>query len=417
MIKTLLRFHPIGQGCFYSGILSPIWGNKRFHFVLDCGTDSKMAFLENEVNEFKRNINKCLDLLIISHFDNDHVNGVVKLLENIKCRRLIIPYYEPILRLSLYAKSESDNNKYLKMLENPINYFSSKEFDIEEIVVLYNSEDANSTVIDIPIYEPPHILNRIRERHNNEDSDDGYNYEDFSKSITTDLPVIVKKNEIGIISNKSEFIELPYRQVVSHKKQTHVKWEFIFYLEKILNTKKMEGFRSEIDNYISKHNISLIELFKPQYKKDVQDIYKKNINKKLNNTSLVTYHGPVVMPQMPWFFAPACQHLRKSKCGTLLTGDLPINSPKKIKKLRNYFDSYMDRICIYQIPHHGSKTGWGIKNPEGMTMFNKYIICHGLNNKFKHPSIEVVNSVKSTCSNGNLVLINEATDFFCTPCI
>ncbi len=79
------RFHPVGQGLFYSGLIQkPEEGNfRQFSFVYDFGTSSscRRSFWR-EVDDFKgllpcwKNGKKRLDLLIVSHLHDDHVNGL-----------------------------------------------------------------------------------------------------------------------------------------------------------------------------------------------------------------------------------------------------------------------------------------------------------------------------------------------------
>ena len=48
MIDIDFEFHPVGQGLFYSGIFTHRNGN-QFSMVYDCGSDSTLSYLENEI--------------------------------------------------------------------------------------------------------------------------------------------------------------------------------------------------------------------------------------------------------------------------------------------------------------------------------------------------------------------------------
>ena len=54
-INGEFRFHRVGQGLFYSGILTKTDGSHHitFSFVYDCGSESSKYFLYREIDEFK----------------------------------------------------------------------------------------------------------------------------------------------------------------------------------------------------------------------------------------------------------------------------------------------------------------------------------------------------------------------------
>ncbi len=80
MIEGNFKFYPVGQGCFYAGSIKN--DIEEFVIVYDCGTISSRNYLLDSIDEFKRHYKK-IDLLMISHFDEDHVNGVSELLTSI----------------------------------------------------------------------------------------------------------------------------------------------------------------------------------------------------------------------------------------------------------------------------------------------------------------------------------------------
>lgn len=85
--------HPVGQGLFYS---CTIRNEQReiFRMVFDCGSKTAGAG-QTEVEEYRSSGQFLkrgeLDLLIISHFDNDHVNHIKRLLNGIKIKKLVLP--------------------------------------------------------------------------------------------------------------------------------------------------------------------------------------------------------------------------------------------------------------------------------------------------------------------------------------
>ena len=94
--------HPVGQGAFYSEKIHI--NNQSFNIVYDCGSNTsykvngKKKVVQTEVRSYYHK-EETINLLFISHFDNDHVNGLEYLKDhcNIKC--VIMPLLTPSARL------------------------------------------------------------------------------------------------------------------------------------------------------------------------------------------------------------------------------------------------------------------------------------------------------------------------------
>ncbi|HHF0414730.1 MBL fold metallo-hydrolase [Haemophilus influenzae] len=56
-----------------------------FHWVYDCGTSSSQKLIQNAVNKYNSDKNQGnIDLLVLSHFDKDHISGVKELVKKQK---------------------------------------------------------------------------------------------------------------------------------------------------------------------------------------------------------------------------------------------------------------------------------------------------------------------------------------------
>jgi len=104
-------FYPVGQGLFFSGSVSRAAG-RPFDWVYDCGTSQRsnrklvlrgLARLRRRVVSAKSDAH--LDMVVLSHFDEDHVSGVQDLLRHFSVGTLLLPYLSPWDRL-LVALSE-----------------------------------------------------------------------------------------------------------------------------------------------------------------------------------------------------------------------------------------------------------------------------------------------------------------------
>src|SRR5260221_11651974 len=94
----IFTIHPVGQGLFYSCIIKTAINKIEadFKLVFDCGSLTHNSS-DEEVEEFRDNYlpdeNSRIGLLVISHFDADHVNKIVRLLRNgNKVDKLVIPF-------------------------------------------------------------------------------------------------------------------------------------------------------------------------------------------------------------------------------------------------------------------------------------------------------------------------------------
>ena len=92
--------HPVGQGAFFTEQFLDENGTSVLNVVYDCGSfTSQPNLVEYEIrNTFDKNAH--IDLLFISHFDEDHVNGLMTLQNQTKIdkdTKVIIPFKYPYL--------------------------------------------------------------------------------------------------------------------------------------------------------------------------------------------------------------------------------------------------------------------------------------------------------------------------------
>ncbi|EGR4295930.1 hypothetical protein DDN98_19500, partial [Vibrio cholerae] len=114
----LRSFHSIGQGAFYTEEFS------SFTSVYDCGTDTivgtgKSSTQENTIKKEVFSVfnnNARVNVLFISHFHRDHVNGLQSLLSRCNVDYVVIPYLQDFSRIELLINSYSDNSRFINDL-------------------------------------------------------------------------------------------------------------------------------------------------------------------------------------------------------------------------------------------------------------------------------------------------------------
>lgn len=115
LIRTI---HPVGHGAFYTEELYD--GNRQVTVVYDCGWKEKTdkTALQREVNGFLQlPVKRHIDILFISHFDSDHVDGI----------KMLQPYIDRQTKLVMAFKYDYFyvNSPEVKYLSQAINIVSA----------------------------------------------------------------------------------------------------------------------------------------------------------------------------------------------------------------------------------------------------------------------------------------------------
>ena len=110
-----------GQGLFYMGEID-LSNRKTFRFIYDCGGNNISRAINQHI---KKDV--VIDMLVISHFDDDHINGLPNLFNRVeRVKRIFIPYYKGI-------------ESYLLLMAYV--YGNGATFDkVDEIVLVSTSE-------------------------------------------------------------------------------------------------------------------------------------------------------------------------------------------------------------------------------------------------------------------------------------
>lgn len=114
--RQKFTIHPVGQGLFYSGKVEIDLNKQKevFRFVYDCGSLTANSGAE-EVDRYRSedfpDETDRLGLLVISHFDADHVNQIKRLLaDKRKVDNLVMPFMEFAERFFLVLRFLENNN-------------------------------------------------------------------------------------------------------------------------------------------------------------------------------------------------------------------------------------------------------------------------------------------------------------------
>lgn len=373
-INGTFRFHNIGQGLFYSGLLNLRDSKKHnvFSFVYDCGTDSNKLFLRREIESFKPLLpsagthnEKRLDMLVISHLHDDHVNGLKYLLDNVKVDTVVMPYIDDGLK-SLALIESSRNSDFLRTFYlDPVNWLASR--GVRRILLL-GAEGTDTKGEELSSGQPI----------NNDDSD-----------IYVDPESVIRTGSVGSAST----IYLKSRSTVSCRNYC---WEFQFENLK-LDPAVIASYQSIIEDYKRKYkSLENILIDKRLTKNLRDDIKETQLKYTLNRTSVVMLHRPIASDAYVQFgFCNGCFHryfmphihIEDILCGSILTGDVDLKEGESFDILDD--SSVRHGYSVVQFPHHGAKNDYNIEYFHTLPAITT-VVSYGITNRYGHPHGQVL---------------------------
>jgi hypothetical protein len=189
-------------------------------------------------------------------------------------------------------------------------------------------------------------------------------------------------------------------------------WQFCFYnipSDEIQSNEDFTSIKEEYKKFLSKPaDKRNVEQFVKRVKCFYKSIYGNN-NKKINNTSLVAYSGPVKHREgnAKWVYHGPIIVLKNNcirKCDLLLSyciscnegpgllyfGDINLKAEENREKITEFLEKhiFLEDIQIIQVPHHGSEDNW-VSNYKNTLSHTWSVFTAGRFNK-SHPSEKVV---------------------------
>jgi hypothetical protein len=397
------HLQPVGQGCFYTACISDEQAKNQFSLVYDCGSVTPKAFLPDKVEEFCGSLHdQKLNMLVISHFDADHVNGIPCLLNKLSgIKYVFLPYISPIRRLFYSLRFPDQSPEFYEFLAQPVKYLI--EHHAEEIVyVTGNSDDDNnisnySELDEIPPFDPEKLKVDDDVKNNNRESikiNESFSDAEMSKiKILRDKAVnlsnywefrFFQKDEQKIDGVLKNFEENELDELDGNSK-IHV---FLQELKKISNTLKPQDIIQVIKN--------------KSQRKQIRQAYK-NVDHHHNDVSLVLWHGPVYNKYFPAVaYGISASYSRKQKYyrhfpgkgGTVLTGDLKLIG-STMRKFENYYDDVLEKTAFFVLPHHGSHYNWHLRSFMRIDRDICYMASAGFRNQYCHPHLDLINELEN----------------------
>ncbi|WP_134743247.1 MULTISPECIES: hypothetical protein [Pseudomonas] len=414
-IKISQIYHPVGHGTFHTGTA---WGNKHgmFRWAYDCGSKRK-KYLAATITELARysckwRFDAAVDLLVISHFDDDHVNGVEQFLRTWKVKWLAIPYIHLAQKLESTSDhggaSCSDSTALFQL--DPERWLISRGLEgrVKKILQVRGgpqekTEERDSLLPEAPLDSPDE---HDPEAHaSNSRSPYGTwhgvsELDKFAKPESSSLDTGTKSSSMYTLNHHQAF------------KALNSNIEFIFYNsdEPSLCTKLEAGLvvakRSGVDLNLVSDEIKKVVLgykigipgFEPRsgWRKKLRYVYDHHFgksSKKRNSISLCLYTRPIADTPITTDTTTGEFIFRNAN---LSLGDLTIN-PHTIRSLRMHLgDGRWSALSTVQIPHHGSRHSW---HAGAASFFAAPYFIHCVpNSSTHHPHPEVTADLKTKTS-------------------
>lgn len=406
------HYHPVGQGLFCSGSFKRP-DHDPYRWVYDCGTErgtrtarstalvsSELASLAAEVGTGR------LDLVTLSHFDEDHLSGMLELLRTFEVGTLLLPYLTPWERLIVALSEEAEvGSDLLDFLIAPTAYLLGRpEFRIEKILFVPSGGEGPAIQ---PFLGPedgppdadtigrvPAILIKDHALEPEQGHADG-----FSDSGLADPRVRVLDRGGWIL--------------IAHA------WEFVPYNDSKLSDLATEDFKDAARGYVATlldpedeaQREDALEALTKLYDDRFKSPGSKDIDARRRNLiSLFLYAGPiggvqllhpdVTVPrrdldtlagELPRFWT------HSDRFGQMFTGDGFLRTVQQQHDFLTFYGAgnRLARGAVFQVMHHGSEKNWK-RGIAGKIDPIVSLFCSDPLGKNGHPSAPVVSDFASS---------------------
>lgn len=355
-MKVQRIIHPIGQGAFYTEQFTS--NGDTFTIVYDCGCEmihNIPTDAEEVVSEWVQQVNH-IDILFISHFHNDHLNGIKKLMS--KTKVVVLPY---ITRSLVNELNRLQTNLSGSGIELGFDIPTPKKYPTVKFVFMISNKNNKQNLYPI-LNQPKPVQTPGDFNANSGHFVDVFNNHNYITG--SNIAYMESGNMIDIF----QWYFKPFTPEVDSNDFSML--ESITNLNKYIENLDHENWY--IDAEILKH---------------VRSLYKA-INKDLNNTSMFLFSAPMSLSK--------CNDTSESHSPSCLyTGDIKLtlgNYSLISKHLGNY------NIGTFQVPHHGSSRNWKNFNTKmpipNTTNDTVYFCSHGLHTGYNHPHKAVLADFK-----------------------
>ena len=369
MINMMRCFHPVGQGAFYSESIGDL------HFVYDCGILPKKEEVKAGLIVKEAFFpDSSIEILFISHFDQDHISLIPTLRDNYSIKHVVMPFlHEEGQKFYINLYKTIGENSLSQLIEDPQGFFG---VDTKIFTVMSSESDLN-------LENDENLLN------------------------------LDEKEQISAINSGSRLTTEKLKSLLPF-------WCFVPYTKDYLkySSKLISQFFNDYPDLLVNSVLSPIT---PLNVSIIKGVYNKYINKKFNEYSMYLYSGPYrtddkisiynsSINRGPYYLLPRYIMPFKTEIpvGCIYTGDGNL----KGMLLKDTFSSYKDCVGTIQVPHHGSRYNFNDKVCSDFPFSTFFPVSYGTTNSHGHPHYEVIQQISEKGKIPIFVNENVASVFF-----
>ena len=401
-------FSPVGQGLFSTGYLWKLGTLRpRFHWVYDCGTSSEKKLVTASLSRYiaslgiesqtPQKIKPKIGMVVISHFDKDHISGIVSLLSKSLVHTLVLPYVPLWQRLCIaFSEGIRATEDVMGFYLDPVAYLLRRR-RITVAQALLVSRGSSEVSSETTPTSPP----------TDATDENGGDYE---------LQIFEPPPNNDIV-DESEQIDRSGLEESGRKYKTAVRflrpgtvmavgrmWEFIPYNDSEYLPKTHQKFRDEVCNaretLLSNPTDNALYALRGLY----EDLYGDSPENR-NIISLFLYGGLLSEPMDGFSVAEefklnSLPNGRESlafaqtidpRHSVLYTGDGYLNDANRIKSLFDHMGSRrIKTLLCFQVMHHGSAVNCTENLAASVAPSFSVFSSDPSNRKCKHPNAEVL---------------------------
>lgn len=360
MFTSEIEFHAVGQGLFSSGCISKE-NHRPFWWIYDCGTSSKKYFLHREIESLREKTDT-INLAFISHFDNDHINGLLKLLTNFNVKRLVLPYISLWKRMVLaFDKKAQSGSDLMELLISPESFIRTRgQQPNTELIFVLAKEDSSD--------------GKLEDYHNGEMDDE-----------TLPLTFHHQPPPEGVDQRSAPGETKPY--FLPHGKSINLNsiWEFLPYNSCELKKRAPYKFKNEVKLFgkgllVDPNKTNLARI------KNSYNTWFGNSPKAKNLISMFLYSSPLNVGQ----------YQGSSKLAMLYTGDGYLDNQKRVSELLSFLGNKRSAsIFFLQVMHHGAKCSWMPGLADRIDPAVSIFCSNPEDGRYRHPHKEVYSDFSS----------------------
>jgi hypothetical protein len=366
--EAQLHFHPVGQGLYASGhLLSKIGGSSQpfFRWVYDCGTISSNTLVHNTTKLLSTTGTSAakprLNLVVVSHFDKDHISGLVNLLLHFHVDVLLIPYLAPWQRAAIvFGRGRYVSKRDRAFILDPIGTIAQmKGIQVGRVVwAAAGNQDSRSS--------------------NDNDNDPGSPDSPGNPEAREEPPILTIDE--GDPGDEWQTWELSRDSLGGIGKVSMLRpggrlyirgiWEFVPYQDATVLRQPDASFLADASAKLAWLLKAPCEAFKGDVLKRLKELYEARFigNKQRNIISLFMYAGSLNMAKrahcgcaIPFSsnYLQVCFYRSFNTVNVIYTGDGYLETPNRLSNFFRYLgDKRTRQILAFQVMHHGAESNW-----------------------------------------------------------